>query len=336
MKGVKQMKKQKGITLIALVITIIILIILAAITINAVFGENGLILRAQEAAFKTEVGVIKDLVDVKKLEIETASYLNKFGESLSTYLNNLTSQEHTKYIGSNKLVIDGKGKLAYNPDGDFKDDPQKTWLHQIGIYAAEDGEGNSGTNPSSVSFSIRVNEVASDNTGKLQMGLYPSYEDIRDLIPLLKLLMEIWPWVDGDWTIVLNDRYEVDYSNLEEFLTTPPPGMSGYADIEELAIYEIFDLYMNLQPETLGSTIALCPVVFGNATLYLTDPDGVLHVIDSNGPFIGDNYEIMAGDYFSMVLERGDWTFEIDIPSIGSFEFSISNDSPHWDYVPQG
>ena len=128
------MIKQRGITLIALVITIIILIILAAIAINAVFGENGLILRAQEAKFKTEVSGIKDLIDVKRLELEASKYLNEPSGNLSTYLNSLNNFE---YIGANKLVIDGKGKLAYNPDGDFGSDPQKIWLHQIGIYAAE-------------------------------------------------------------------------------------------------------------------------------------------------------------------------------------------------------
>ena len=43
------MKKQKGITLIALVVTIVVLIILATISINAVLGENGLIKRAEKA-----------------------------------------------------------------------------------------------------------------------------------------------------------------------------------------------------------------------------------------------------------------------------------------------
>jgi len=127
------MKTNKGITLIALVITIIILIILAAIAINAVFGENGLILRAQEAKFKTEVSSIKDLVDVKRLEIQASKYLKESAGDLSAYL---ASLKYPEYIGSNKLVIDGKGKLAYNPNGDFSG-PQKTWLHQIGIYAAE-------------------------------------------------------------------------------------------------------------------------------------------------------------------------------------------------------
>ena len=44
------LKNQKGITLVALVITIIILIILATIAISFAFGSNGLITRAQDAS----------------------------------------------------------------------------------------------------------------------------------------------------------------------------------------------------------------------------------------------------------------------------------------------
>lgn len=40
---------ERGITLIALVITVVILIILATVSINVVLGEGGLIQRAQEA-----------------------------------------------------------------------------------------------------------------------------------------------------------------------------------------------------------------------------------------------------------------------------------------------
>ena len=45
---------EKGITLVALVITIVILIILATVTINMAFGEDGLIARAQQAKELTE------------------------------------------------------------------------------------------------------------------------------------------------------------------------------------------------------------------------------------------------------------------------------------------
>ena len=43
------LKNQKGITLVALVITIIILIILATVAISFAFGSNGLVNRAEQA-----------------------------------------------------------------------------------------------------------------------------------------------------------------------------------------------------------------------------------------------------------------------------------------------
>jgi len=46
-------KNARGITLIALVITVIVLLILAAVTINALSGDNGILKRATEAKQKT-------------------------------------------------------------------------------------------------------------------------------------------------------------------------------------------------------------------------------------------------------------------------------------------
>ena len=44
------LKNQKGITLVALVITIVVLIILATIAISFAFGEKGLVPKAKDAA----------------------------------------------------------------------------------------------------------------------------------------------------------------------------------------------------------------------------------------------------------------------------------------------
>ena len=50
MKGAKkQMRKEKGITLVALVVMVIILIILAGISIHTLIGDNGIITRAKQA-----------------------------------------------------------------------------------------------------------------------------------------------------------------------------------------------------------------------------------------------------------------------------------------------
>ena len=50
----KQFKRNKGITLIALIVTIIVLIILAGVSINMLVGENGIINMAQRAKNETE------------------------------------------------------------------------------------------------------------------------------------------------------------------------------------------------------------------------------------------------------------------------------------------
>ena len=45
----KQKRIERGITLVALVVTIVVLLILAGITIATLFGDNGVINKAQKA-----------------------------------------------------------------------------------------------------------------------------------------------------------------------------------------------------------------------------------------------------------------------------------------------
>ena len=73
----KQTKKQKGITLIALVITVIVLLILAAVTINALSGDNGILKRATEAKQKTGRA---DALEKIQLAVMTAT-TNGVGEA---------------------------------------------------------------------------------------------------------------------------------------------------------------------------------------------------------------------------------------------------------------
>ena len=55
--------KEKGITLIALIVTIIILIILAGITIGVLTGDDGLIGNVNNAKEQTEIANEKEIVD---------------------------------------------------------------------------------------------------------------------------------------------------------------------------------------------------------------------------------------------------------------------------------
>ncbi len=62
------MLKNKGITLIALVVTIVVLLILAGVSITAVFGENGIISGAKKAKEKTDEAVKNEISSIGELE----------------------------------------------------------------------------------------------------------------------------------------------------------------------------------------------------------------------------------------------------------------------------
>ena len=57
------LKQNKGITLVALVITIIVLLILAGVSISLVVGDNGVLTQAKDSAVKTSVSEAKERVE---------------------------------------------------------------------------------------------------------------------------------------------------------------------------------------------------------------------------------------------------------------------------------
>ena len=75
-KIINKIKNKKGITLIALVITIIILIILAGVSINILFGQEGIVEKAKEASFKSRFRQVEEAVQTYKLNKEAESILS--------------------------------------------------------------------------------------------------------------------------------------------------------------------------------------------------------------------------------------------------------------------
>ena len=64
----RKAKEEKGITLIALVITIIVLLILAGITLSMVLGPNGIIERAKEAKEQTEGAALNEQLMLNEVD----------------------------------------------------------------------------------------------------------------------------------------------------------------------------------------------------------------------------------------------------------------------------
>ncbi len=68
--------REKGITLIALVVTIVVLLILAGITITFVLGEGGILDMAKEAAKRTEDAKQKELEDFANFPDQVENWIN--------------------------------------------------------------------------------------------------------------------------------------------------------------------------------------------------------------------------------------------------------------------
>ena len=101
--------KQSGITLIALVVTIVVLLILAAVTINAIFGENGLIKQIDIAKEKNAIAEYVDDLNRKLLEarINVANDESKILEETKRLV-----AEDEKYSEATIGEIEGDNKFT--------------------------------------------------------------------------------------------------------------------------------------------------------------------------------------------------------------------------------
>lgn len=101
------MKKNKGVTMIALVITVIILLILSAVAINALAGDNGILNKSKSAAEETQKANAKEklLLALEEASIEKSqnTQYNK-----DDYLNNVIEAKIDNSTISGDIVsIDG-------------------------------------------------------------------------------------------------------------------------------------------------------------------------------------------------------------------------------------
>ena len=96
------MRNNKGITLVALVITIIVLLILAGVSIAALGGQNGILTNASRARQEDAIGAQRDVVAMAINEATNAYYAVTYaGASESDY-------NYTSGAGTGTKVVAGK------------------------------------------------------------------------------------------------------------------------------------------------------------------------------------------------------------------------------------
>lgn len=131
-------KKQNGITLIALVVTIIVLIILAGVSINMLVGDNGIINMAQRAKNETE----------QAAKEEQQALASAFERNYVTY-NGQLHLEGAKLMNEQNEEMQLKGVvLSSIPDDEYNKErlvAVKNWginIIRVGLWASELNEEN--------------------------------------------------------------------------------------------------------------------------------------------------------------------------------------------------
>ena len=107
------LRRNKGITLIALVVTIIVLLILAGISIAMLTGQNGILNRASEAQEKTGTAQTEELVKLSVTDAITQGLGELTDVNLKTALNN--------NIGEGKYEISGDATSGWTVTVDGKE-----------------------------------------------------------------------------------------------------------------------------------------------------------------------------------------------------------------------
>ena len=128
------MEKNKGVTLIALVITIIVLLILAGVSISTLTGQNGILKRAIEAKNTTEVASEKEGIQmaVTTSQMASANYTSIKKDGLQSELNSYFGKEKTT-LEDNKdgsytvTMNNSKRKYTIEDDGSIIEGVYDKW-----------------------------------------------------------------------------------------------------------------------------------------------------------------------------------------------------------------
>ena len=117
----RKLKNNKGITLIALVVTIVVLLILAGVSISMLTGENGIITQAQQSKLQTEIGKEKEYITLsvsalKGDKMSRGDTSEITSSELQTEMNKYTDE--ATVTGSGTLTVTYESGRSYEVDQD--------------------------------------------------------------------------------------------------------------------------------------------------------------------------------------------------------------------------
>ena len=126
----KILRKEKGITLIALIVTIIVLLILAGVSLSLVAGGNGIINKAIRAANAT-----KDAQKEEEIQLKLAEIMMDYYADTNTTASTLEDYIKEKCKENEGIFVVGDGMFSYDETDDtltYTDKDGNTSIISIG------------------------------------------------------------------------------------------------------------------------------------------------------------------------------------------------------------
>lgn len=111
-------KKERGITLVALVVTIVVLLILAGVSISMVLGNNGIVTKAKETQTAQDKAYAEDVIEsgLKAVQIEVLSNTLPTGKTANVayVVEKINDSTFTAKSGSTDTITYTKGTATYD------------------------------------------------------------------------------------------------------------------------------------------------------------------------------------------------------------------------------
>ena len=149
------LRNQKGITLVALVITIIVLLILAGVTISMVLGQNGILNQANQAKAENQ-----------KANVEEQVQMAVFAETSQFLQNNVVDQANSSNSGGDlaKCIADA----AKDTDSQLvKSLPEGYSIASVGDYTEGDTTATFVVDVNGTKYDVSFDGVAQSATVEL-------------------------------------------------------------------------------------------------------------------------------------------------------------------------
>ena len=202
MKGEKDKNmRNKGITLIALVITIIVLLILAGVSIATLTEENGILTRANDSKTKTDIGEEKEAIGL--------AYNGVIADNLGDGVTAEQLENELQANGYNVAAeeVDGKIKVTFGAPSNR-------------VYAIDSNGNITQTGTGEVTPPTGNLPSTAETTPFLPDGATPTNTDWNTGITIKDSNNNEWTWIVVPKSIYTTAQSSTDYGNIEKDMQT--------------------------------------------------------------------------------------------------------------------